>query len=212
VIVHGDVEVVVTDLSWLSVPGLGGSPEHPMAPARRHAPELLHVQVEELPRAFQAVADGDAGGSIGVSEPVHPVTKKNPVHGGARTAQGGSEVVRSSLGPPALPQDPPLLPAMQGMRRAVGPARAIPEAGFSLLAEPGDPLVGGGAGHPDRLRRLRWCPPEHQHPIDQQPAAERSQLGPRMSHESLLSVRTAFSALNRARRLSSVNNLRGNYI
>jgi hypothetical protein len=68
VIVHSHVQEVVATRSLLAS-HLGAPAEHPMSATGRDAPELLHIDVHELPGTLPLVADGDPRGAVGVLEP-----------------------------------------------------------------------------------------------------------------------------------------------
>lgn len=121
-----------------------------------------------------------------------------------------SQSVRADLEAPASPEDPLHLPGGKRAGTADRCARAVLQAAYSLLSEASQPLVSRSARHPERLGRSRDRPAVLENARDEQQTAERRQPGPSMDHESLLPVRDSDSP-NRERRLSSVNNLGGNY-
>lgn len=161
-------------------------------------PQLLHVQVHQLSGAIPHVPHRDAGGPVGVVQAAHPVAPQHPVDRGPGPAKGRGQVVRPAFRPPTGPQDLPLGPPVQAVRQAVGAAGAVLQAGLPLLAEPLQPLVGGGPGHVHRLGSPGDRPSQLLDPLDQHPSAERGQPCPTMSHESLLSVGVATPTVKEA--------------
>src|SRR5712691_4876406 len=98
---------------------------------------------------------------------------------------------------------------MGSMKRG---ARAILETGEAFFSEASKPFVRGGPRDPAHLSDMGNRPPEILDSMHDQPSSERGESSPTMRHESLLLGRELWSAPNRAGRLSSVNNLGGNYI
>jgi hypothetical protein len=105
--------------------------------------------------------------------------------GGARHADDGGQAVR----PEAVcmaggENDVDSLPG-QGARHPVRPGGPVLEPRLALGLEPVQPLPGRLAADARHVGRVGNGHPFNQDPVDQQPAAERRQLGPTMCHESL---------------------------
>lgn len=105
------------------------------------------------------------------------------------------------------PEDPLDLGRRRPSRRVVGSRAPIDQTGDALGLEAADPLVSGRSADALGLGRHGHRPALHKDPGHQQLAAEAIELGPRMSHESLLRGSSSNNP-NPAGRLSFVNNVR----
>jgi hypothetical protein len=86
----------------------------------------------------------------------------------------------------------------------------VVQAFDAFLQEATDPFVDGGTRHRGRFGDASRWPALHQNPFDYDEAAERGEPSPTMDHREPPSG-SERSTPNRERRLSSVNNLGGNY-
>ena len=116
---------------------------------------------------------------------------KHGIDRGTRVPEQRTESVRARLQPAALTKDPVHLALGECVRTAVRSRGAVLEPGRPFVAEAADPLVRGGAGHADGLGGAHHRPPFLLNPLDDQPSAERRELRPTMTHESLLPVRSS---------------------
>jgi hypothetical protein len=109
---------------------------------------------------------------------------QDAVHGRAWMTEERSQAMRSDPQPAADDQDPADLALRQRPRPVERSGRAVLESGSTLGTVPPQPLVRGRAADPEHLRRCRGRPALDQDPIDQEPSAERRELGRTMEHES----------------------------
>ena len=179
-VVDCDVEVVVPDPPI--APGVRS--EHPVTAAGRHASEAFDVDVDELARPFPDIADGNPGEPIGVGEPAHAMPAQDAVHRRAGMTQQRAQAMRTDTQPSPCDEDPADLALGQRPRPAARSRRAVVETSRALFAVSAQPLVRGRPAHPEHLGRSCRRPALDQDPINQQPSAERRQLGRTMKHES----------------------------
>jgi hypothetical protein len=145
VVVDRDVEVVVAAGTEDPIPArFVGAPEHLPTSAWAHPTELLHVDVDELARPVPLVAHRYRRGTVKVIQTRQAVTAEHRVDGRTWVAELGSEAVRTHLQAPTSPEDPLDLVSWQRPRTAAGGRGPILEPCLPLVAEPTDPLVGGG--------------------------------------------------------------------
>jgi len=118
--------------------------------------------------------------------------------------------MRSLLEPSTGRQD--LLDGLGGQRTGTSMRRraAVVQAFDALLEEAPDPFVDGGTRDRGRLGDASGWPAMHQDSFDDDQAAEWREASPTMDHREPPSG-SERSTPNRERRLSSVNNLGGNY-
>src|SRR5204863_1493714 len=100
----------------------------------RHAPELLHVDVDELAGPGALVAtDHPRGGSVHPVEPVQAVSAKDPVDRGAWLSECVGEPVGTVLGTATGCQDPVNIPGGKRVRTAPRSRTPIEQARRSLV-------------------------------------------------------------------------------
>jgi len=174
------VEVVIADRE--AVPG--ALAEDPVAAAWRDPAKALHVDVDQLARPLPDIADRRTGEAVGVSEATEAIPTKDAVHGRARVTEERSEAVRANSESASGDEDPTDLALGQGPRPTMGSSRAVLETSLALGPVPPQPLIRGGSADPEHLGRGRGRPAPGQDSIDQEPSAERRELGRTMEHES----------------------------
>jgi hypothetical protein len=101
-----------------------------------------------------------------------------------RVAEERAEAVRTDPQPAADDQDPADLALGQGTWPMEWPRRAVLEPCLALRPIPPEPLVRGRPADPELLGCGGCRPALDQDAIDQEPSAERRELGRTMEHES----------------------------
>ncbi len=156
------------------------------------------------------VAHRGGGQAVAVAQPLQAMTAQDGVDRGGRVPGQ----LRQARGPVAAAgagaQDGGHRLVREAPWGTVRAAAAIEQAGLALCPIAAQPLVGGGAADPELPGRLGWAPALDDDPAHQQLAAEDRKARVRMSHESLLPI-WVLNTSHRARRLSTVNNVFGDY-
>jgi hypothetical protein len=125
-----------------------------------------------------------------MSQPAQAMAAQDAIHGRARMAKQRPKPIRSDAHPTPGEEDPRDRPIGQGSGSPTRPAGAVFEPGEAVRSVPPEPLVRRGSADPDSFRRHRGRPPVGDDPLDEEPSAERRQLGRTMEHESPPSVRS----------------------
>ncbi len=142
VVVDGGVQVGVPDPDPSVFAGALASVD-PMATPGWDLAQFLHVDVDQLTRAFPLVAaDPTTGGPVEVLQAGALVANQDPVDGGGGDLEAEGDPVRASLLGPPETQDPLLCPTLDSGGRALRAAGAVGQPGFAELLVAGPPLVG----------------------------------------------------------------------
>ena len=206
-VVNGHVQEVVA--APAAAAALGPAPDA-MPATRRDAPQLLHIQMQQLPRLLAGVAHGPLRGPVQVRQPRDPMSPQHAVDRGAGQAQVPGQAVRPPAVLPARPQDALLHRARQRMGAAPGDRRAVEQTGRAFGSIAAQPPIARLARDLQGLRRRGHRPPLVQHPIHQHLPPIHVQARSTMRHESLLSAGSVNTPC-RVWRLSSVNQAHGKY-
>ena len=163
--------------------------EDPPATARRNAPQLLHIDMNQLAwsRSFIA-ADHLAGGPIHPVQALQSVPAEHRVARGAGHAEDPRQPMRTELALTAQEQDPFLCARRETARTVQRTAASIPEARLALTPVARQPLVDRRSRDPGSFSSSGRRPPFPQDSRDQQTPAKVVEPRTSMGHRESSSV------------------------
>ena len=167
----------------------GGAAVDAVSAALGDASQLLHVEVQEVPRGRVLVAHGLAADAVQPVEAVESEAPQHGVDGRAGEAERPGDAVWPEAGTVADGTDDALQLLGEAPRMAVGRRAAVLEARRSQLAVAADPLRDGGAGDAEASGDL-GLGPAGLHLADQVEPGQRREARVTMCHggSSLLFV------------------------
>ena len=188
VVVDGDVSVLQPQRTPRMRPGarLGEARRHSLAAALGDAPELLHVEMQQVAGGVVLVADRLPGDAVQAVEPVEAAAPQHGVDRGAGDPERPLDAVR----PESLRASHGADASLQLGRRAPGMrargGAAVLEPCRSLRPEAPQPLGNGVAGDAEVARDLSLGPAGVHFPHELE-SGQRRQPRVTMGHEGVLS-------------------------